>query len=48
MLKKGRLAPEEIDKFLDDPASDFEVSDTSNKSEGESKYLVLFTEIFRV
>ena len=46
--KKGHfVTPEEIDEFLDDIASDFEVSDTSDKSEDEGKCLVLFTEIFR-
>ena len=46
--KKGRfVTPEEIDEFLDNLASDFEVSDTSDESEDEGKCLVLFTEIFR-
>ena len=46
--KKGRfVTPEEIYKFLDDLASDFEVSDTSDESENEGKCVVLFTEIFR-
>ena len=43
--KKGRfVTPEEIDEFLDDLASDFEVSD---ESEDEGKCLMLFIEIFR-
>ena len=46
--KKGRFVrPEEIGEFLDNLASDFEVSDTSDESEDEGKCLVLFTEIFR-
>ena len=46
--KKGVfVTPEDIDKFLDDLASDFEVSDTSDESDNEGTCLVLFTEMFR-
>ena len=46
--RKGRfVTPEEIDKFLDDLASDFEVSDTFHESDNEGTCLMLFTEIFR-
>ena len=42
--KKGCFVkPEEIDELLENLASDFEVSDTSDESEFKDKFLVLLT-----
>ena len=42
--KKGCFVkPEKIDELLENLASDFEVSDTSDESEFKDKFLVLLT-----
>ena len=40
------VTPQDIDEFLEDVASDFEVPDTSDELEDEGKSLVLLIGIF--